>query len=241
MKKLLYMLLFVVLFSFSFSGCDIVIEEDTTDDTVEEDTTDDTTNDDSNDDSGNLTGSYSDNGFNDQISMDFAEAMLDEVNYARTKPSEYAQARLLTYENNGTDNGAYDQFTDGTFPAVGALTLNAKLNAAADKRAKYMADNNIFEHGDVQGRIEAEGYNWQTYGENIAAGSYPYLNAENDVEEAAKEFVLMWIIDEGYPEDNAGHRINLMKGSFEELGVGFYTSSSSSLVNYSVQNFGTQL
>lgn len=223
-----YFVLLMFLISFLYLSCDI---ESTSDD-------DSTTTATTTDDEGTVSGGYADQGFDDQVSMDFANYMVVEVNYARTNPSGYASARLKTYEDAGTDNGAYDQFTDGTFPAVGSLTLNAKLNAAADKRALVLATDNIFEHGDVQARIEAEGYAWSTFGENIAAGGYSYLDASVDAEEAAKEFVVMWIIDEGYPEDNAGHRINLMKSSFTELGVGYAYDASSSYENYSVQNFG---
>ncbi len=38
---------------------------------------------------------------------EFRKYMLDEVNFVRTKPAEYADARLIKDKENKTDNGAY--------------------------------------------------------------------------------------------------------------------------------------
>jgi uncharacterized protein YkwD len=60
-------------------------------------------------------------------------------------------------------------------PPVPVLTWNEKLSKAAYLHSKDMADNNYFNHNNLQGltpgqRITAAGYNWSTYGENIANG-----------------------------------------------------------------------
>jgi hypothetical protein len=243
MKKLHYLLMILIIAS--FATCDIVITDgSSTDETTEENGGNggnggNDGNGGESGETGTMTGSYSDNGFDDQASMDFANAMIVEVNFARTNPSGYADQRLKSDYDAGRDNGSYTQFKNGTFPPVEPLVLNAKLNAAADKRAKYMADNGIFEHGDPKARMQAEGYNG-SWGENIAADPGSEANANNDPVVAAKGFVKQWIIDDGYPPDNAGHRIILMKGSFEDLGVGFHHDSSSPWGNYSVQNFGKE-
>lgn len=232
MKKILY-LLFAVLLILSSAACEDLLLDDTTD------SSDSTTG----DGSSTTSGTYSDNGFDDQVSYDFAVALLKEVNYARTNPSGYAAERLLSYYNSGTDNGAYLDLKNN-YSAMTALTLNTRLNKAADKYAKVMGDNDHFDHYGPDGkspfeRMAAEGYSYSTAGENIAWSGYPNADASSSAENAAIYFMLQWIIDEGYPSNNAGHRINIMKSTFKEIGIGFYTAPGTSYnKHYSVQDFG---
>lgn len=94
-----------------------------------------------------------------------------------------------------------------TMPAVAPLTWNNRLATAALKHSKDMKDNNYFDHTSKDGRsfsdrITAEGYNWLSAGENIAAG----YTSEAEV-------VQGWF-------DSPGHCENMMSSSFTEIGAG---------------------
>jgi uncharacterized protein YkwD len=92
-------------------------------------------------------------------------------------------------------------------PAISTVTWNESLAKAAYLHSKDMNDENYFSHtgkngSDAGTRIEQQGYNWRTYGENIAKG---YSNEQMVVEG--------WI-------ESEGHCRNIMNPNFEEMGVG---------------------
>jgi uncharacterized protein YkwD len=99
-------------------------------------------------------------------------------------------------------------------PAVGPLVWQAQTEQAALAHAQYLQQNNGFSHTGAGGssvgdRLTATGYVWQTVGENIAAG-YPDLATA----------LQGWI-------DSPGHCVNLMSGSFTDLGVALVNGTSS--------------
>ncbi len=105
-------------------------------------------------------------------------------------------------------------------PPVGTVTWNNQLEAAAFAHADDMNQRNYFSHTGADGssagdRITRAGYNWRTYGENIAKG---YSNEQ--------AVVNGWIQSEG-------HCKNIMNGSFREMGVARSGA-------YWVQEFGTR-
>jgi hypothetical protein len=88
-----------------------------------------------------------------------------------------------------------------------------------------MAQQNYFSHTSLDGRsagtrISQAGYSWNTYGENIAAG---YTTPE--------AVVAGWM-------NSSGHRANILRSSFCDIGVGYAYSASSSYGRYWTQNFG---
>jgi len=108
---------------------------------------------------------------------------------------------------------------------VPALTMNEKLSAAAQAHADAMASSGFFSHTSLDGsnagdRISAQGYDWSTWGENIA---YGYTTAEGVMNG--------WI-------NSAGHRANILSSKFKELGVGYAINAKGT--PYWVQDFGTQ-
>ncbi|MFC4211498.1 CAP domain-containing protein [Pedobacter lithocola] len=91
-------------------------------------------------------------------------------------------------------------------PSVAPLAWNNLLAAAALAHSKDMNANNYFSHTSLDGknagmRITAAGYQWTTYGENIAAGQ-PNEQAVFDA----------WINSEG-------HCKNIMNANFKEMAV----------------------
>lgn len=105
---------------------------------------------------------------------------------------------------------------------IPALASDTRLQRAAHKYAGVMAAHNTMGHfvgGTTPAqRIEAEGYAWSAYGENVA---YGYTSAESVVQG--------WM---GSP----GHRQNILNGRFVHLGVGVARSSRGTL--YFCQDFG---
>jgi uncharacterized protein YkwD len=124
-----------------------------------------------------------------------------------------ALARVNQHRASGAACGSR-----GTFAAVPALAWSAKLTQAADAHSQDMAAQNYFSHTSADGRtvgdrIDATGYLWNTYGENIAAG-YATVNA---------------VIDGWMASD--GHCANVMGANFTEVSVACVPGTSSSTYN----------
>ena len=108
---------------------------------------------------------------------------------------------------------------------LGPLQSDSSLHAAALGHSEDMARNDYFSHTSLDGRSAGErisqaGYSWNTYGENIAAGySTPAAVVEG------------WM-------NSAGHRANILSGSFCDIGVGLAYSAASRYGYYWTQDFG---
>jgi len=89
---------------------------------------------------------------------------------------------------------------------LGVLNLHPSLVKAAQKHSEWMNQNKRLDHnenGKTPGdRINAEGYRYYTYGENIAMG---YSTAE-------KVFI-GWL-------NSSGHRANIENSRFKDVGFG---------------------
>lgn len=133
------------------------------------------------------------------------EIMLAEINLARSK------ARLC-----GGDS----------FSAAPELTWNCQLEQAAWGHTSDMADNNFFSHTGSNGlnagnRVDASGYNWKVYGENLAAG---FLTEDKTVEGLL---------------DSPGHCRVLMNPKFKELGTARIFTEDNDYTSYWTHVFGT--
>ncbi|MEU6218479.1 sigma-70 family RNA polymerase sigma factor [Streptomyces sp. NPDC047022] len=105
------------------------------------------------------------------------------------------------------------------------VTANSRLRDAAQKHSDDMAARNFFDHTNPDGagpgdRINAAGYHWSTYGENIAMGQQTPASVMDS-----------WM-------HSPGHRANILNCSFKELGVGVHKGSGGP---WWTQDFGTQL
>ena len=101
------------------------------------------------------------------------------------------------------------------------LTVNAKLTKAAQAHSKDMADHRNMSHTGSNGsspddRIKAAGYDWNSYGENVA---YGYSTPESVMKG--------WM-------DSPGHKRNILDCSYKEIGVGLAQPG-----DYWTQDFGT--
>jgi uncharacterized protein YkwD len=135
------------------------------------------------------------------------------------------QAEMLDLVNQHRVAGATcgDQ---GSFPAVGALTWNDALTQASLVHSDDMAGANFFSHTGSDGssagqRISAAGYDWQTWGENIAAG-----------QAGVASVVAAWM-------NSPGHCANLMNPAFRDIGVACVAGSAGNTYRtYWTQSFG---
>lgn len=173
----------------------------------------------------------------DEELTSFRKYILEEINFLRTRPSEYAEKRLKNDQKQSTDNGAYE-FLKKVKPVKG-LKFNDKLNEIALDYARFMSKKDKFSHdanGTPFSRAKKAGYQYRAMGENIACGNDPQLNALENPEYAAVEFLKMLVIDKGVRD--VGHRHNLMNAVFSSVGIGFGHNPKSYCINYVVQDFG---
>lgn len=102
----------------------------------------------------------------------------------------------------------------------GAVTMDARLRAAAQGHSADMALNDFVSHTGSDGsspwdRIHAQGYWYSTAGENIAAG---YSSPDSVVAD--------WM-------ESDGHRANILNCAFVHIGVGYYyLQNDTGNVNY---------
>ncbi len=115
------------------------------------------------------------------------------------------KANLLSLVNNIRKQGCTCGST--MMPPVAAVLWNDQLGKISYDHSKDMKQSNYFSHTALNGstpgdRISSGGYNWLTYGENIALG----YSTEQAVMDG-------WLNSEG-------HCKNIMNAAFKELGAG---------------------
>ncbi|MFD8787505.1 CAP domain-containing protein [Kitasatospora sp. NPDC059599] len=94
----------------------------------------------------------------------------------------------------------------------GPVASEPRLATAAQSHSDDMANRNYFDHASPEGyhadhRIEATGYRWSTWGENIARG-----------QKDPAAVMDAWM-------NSPGHRANILNCAFKQLGVGVRTGS----------------
>jgi uncharacterized protein YkwD len=167
----------------------------------------------------------------------FQQYMLDEINFARTKPAEYAELRLKAENNNSKDNGSYNYLK--SLSQVEPISFNQSLNLSASNYAALLAEKNLIEHyadGSPLNRALRAGFTGTATGENIAVASENCYNAKLNSQSAAIGFVRILIIDEGVA--NLGHRLVILNSKYKTVGIGYTQNSATPLLNYVVQDFG---
>ena len=95
---------------------------------------------------------------------------------------------------------------------LAGLTMNSKLTAAAQAKADDMIARNYWSHNTPDGKepwtfMDAQGYNYQKAGENLAYG----FTTSNDT-------VIGWM-------NSPGHRANILDTAYKEVGFGFANGS----------------
>jgi hypothetical protein len=148
------------------------------------------------------------------------QLMLELINRARMDPTGEAK-RFGISLNEGVANG--DKISKASKQV---LAGNDDLLQAADSHSDWMLDKDVFSHQETGGgtgkdpddRMEAAGYtfsgNW-TWGENISwTGSLGAIDATAAIIEQHKSL----FVDKNV--DGRGHRLNILDGDFQEIGIG---------------------
>ncbi|NEQ63513.1 MAG: CAP domain-containing protein [Moorea sp. SIO4A1] len=152
-----------------------------------------------------------------------------------------------TYSNNTLQRGSQEQITVLTSSSSLAkfntellgltnaerrkaglppLQLSAELSQAAQLHAEDMVRNGFFSHTGSDGskisdRAKAAGYLYSYVGENIAAGN-----------PTPAQTIRQWM-------GSTGHRRNILKPQYQEIGFGYVSDPSSPYRHYWVQVFGS--
>ncbi len=100
------------------------------------------------------------------------------------------------------------------------LTSDTKLSSIARAHSGDMLTNNFFSHSSLNGcnpgcRLNAAGYGWMSYGENIYWMSGYDLSAQD----TANKVVAGWM-------NSPGHRANILGTKFTNVGVGIAVQGS---------------
>jgi uncharacterized protein YkwD len=157
--------------------------------------------------------------------------MLELINAMRADPDGAAAAYGIDLN---------ECLNPGTISSVPAqpLTMNEDLLAAARKHTRDMYIRDFFDHLNPDGllpsdRCEAEGYS-RFVGENLALAT---VNGRTETE--GVEYLLQLLfVDAGVP--NRGHRVNLLRPTFSEAGLGFDRGLYETWDCYlTTQNFGS--
>ena len=104
--------------------------------------------------------------------------------------------------------------TERSKNGLAPLAADTRLAAVARAHSADMLAQNYFEHTNLQGcdpacRLNAAGYAWQSYGENIHWMSGYTMTAAD----TAAKIVNDWM-------NSPGHRANILGASFTKVGVG---------------------
>jgi uncharacterized protein YkwD len=96
-----------------------------------------------------------------------------------------------------------------------AVDLNHKLSVAAKNHSRDMVKRRYFDHTSPSGssftaRVSSAGYHYSSLGENIAWGSGSFATP--------RSIMRSWM-------NSAGHRANILRGKFREVGIGIATGT----------------
>jgi len=141
--------------------------------------------------------------------------------------------------NRGRFDTASENLARGTaytnVPATaGPLAPNQEITLSARHQSEDLAKANLFQHETVPNslyynptsqpnpwdRMSAEGYSWNSAGENIAAG---YSSSE-------AVYIGWW--------NSTGHRVNMCNSGLREIGNGYYNLSTSQYRSYYTMDLG---
>jgi hypothetical protein len=127
------------------------------------------------------------------------------------------------FESEVVDLVNVERAAEGLAP----LSYDARLAAAARGHSEDMGLQNYFSHTSLDGRTVSDritdaGYDWNTYGENIAAG-----------QPTPEDVIDSWMA-------SSGHRANILNPNFCDIGVGYAYVAASTYRHYWTQDFGRQ-
>lgn len=166
----------------------------------------------------------------------FAEQILAEHNFVRTKPKEYAEQVLKPYiQKNGSTSYTQSLLeTLTTMAPAPAMRIDNPLMVSAQKFAE--------DHVNMPGKIGHTGSNGSNMTQRIQAeaGTNRYSTwAEScsyGIGKKAREVMLQLLIDEGV--SSLGHRKNALNPKLNCLGVGFSDAKGVAYGSVTVIDYG---
>lgn len=96
---------------------------------------------------------------------------------------------------------------------IGPVSVDLKITYAAETHSRYQASISTMTHLSANGakagtRLYNVGYNWSTYGENVAAG-----------QQTCTSVMSAWM-------NSSGHRANILNPNFVHIGIGAMANGS---------------
>ncbi|KAK5575401.1 hypothetical protein RB653_010661 [Dictyostelium firmibasis] len=152
------------------------------------------------------------------------------INLVRMFPVQYKSSFMNGYSGLSSVLNSYK--------AVTPLYIDNVLNRMSKAHSFDMANSNCFSHNDCNGTaINQRFQKWgitNTWGENIAAGNKDGITTNNQLicDSSSGNKVCS-----GDNSGSDGHRKNIMSSNFQFLGVGYYSTSTSTYKNYWTQDF----
>lgn len=131
-----------------------------------------------------------------------------------TSYTDSIQKGVLAYATNVSHSGLLTYTNQNrTANSLAALSLDSRLNSAAQAKANDMVAKNYWSHTSPDGRqpwdfIVAAGYSYSMAGENLAYGAL-----------TSADTVQAWM-------NSPGHRANILKAGFTQVGFGFANSAN---------------
>lgn len=146
------------------------------------------------------------------------QLLLELINRARLDPEAEARLVGIPHIHEGLKPGT---LTSGPRQPLG---FDPDLSLAAREHAVWMLESDQFSHLGFEAsspgdRITAAGYQWRTYGENLAwKGS---TDGIPDLAQWIENLHAALFADLSVPD--RGHRVNILNGSFREVGLAVLT------------------
>ncbi len=128
--------------------------------------------------------------------------------------AKHPRTKVLAYASSMSIGGLLtDTNNQRSANGVASLSLNNRLDAAAQAKANDMATRDYWSHNTPEGNppwvfVQQQGYDYQKVGENLATG----FNDEQATIDG-------WMA-------SAGHRENMLDSAYSEVGFGFANSSN---------------
>ncbi|KAF4042545.1 Cysteine-rich secretory protein family [Phytophthora infestans] len=156
-----------------------------------------------------------------------------DQNGQSSRAGQASQASGSTSYNNGLTSAETSEMLASINSyrsqyGLGALTINARLTAAAHVHSKDQAKQCKMAHEGSDGsdpwdRMEDQGYQWSVAAENVAAG-----------QTSVEAVMISWW-------NSAGHRANILKDDVTNVGFAVASNSAcSEYAKYWTQDFGAQ-
>ena len=135
--------------------------------------------------------------------------VLEEINFARTQPAQYAKTRLEPYAVKNPSTAMTECINEmKAMQPLPPLKFSKKLALAAKEWVNMQGPGGGVGHGNLGERLHKHGLHPYTRGENISYGH-----------DDARMIVIRLLEDNSDPD--RGHRKNILSRAYTHVGIGF--------------------